>query len=287
MTEPETLHRIPRRPWRWLPWLVLSQLAVAGVWWAWGWRVGLPLMVASHALFMVPVFLPNSRFYAPVLSRLPGNAPQVWLTIDDGPSAETPAVLDLLDRYQAKATFFMVGERAAAHPDRVRQVLARGHDLGNHSHRHPQTRFWRLGPATMADEIAHCQQALTDIAGAPPRWYRSVVGMTNPFVAPALKRWGLTRVGWSARGFDGVNCQPQQVVDRITATLRPGAIVLLHEGAAHGHNLAIIESILKAIQTRGLRAVLPIPNGGHPPSDAHPATAGEPNSPATPAPTTT
>ena len=276
MTVPETLHRIPRRPWRWLPWLVASQLLVALAWWAWGWAAGLPLMVASHALFLVPVFLPNSRFYAPVLSRLPGTAPQVWLTIDDGPSAETPAVLDLLDRYHAKATFFMVGERAAAQPAQVRQVLARGHELGNHSHRHPQTRFWRLGPATMADEIARCQQALADIAGSPPRWYRSVVGMTNPFVAPALKRCGLTRVGWSARGFDGVDCQPQVVIDRIVAQLRPGAIVLLHEGAAHGHNLAIIEAVLQALQARGLEAVLP---------GALVPTAGAPSSPATPAPT--
>lgn len=183
MTVPETLHRIPLRPWRWLPWLLVSQLLVVLAWVGLGWPVGLALMVASHALFMVPVFLPNSRFYAPVLSRLPGSAPRVWLTIDDGPSPETPAVLDLLDRYQAKATFFLVGERALAQPELVRQMLARGHTLGNHSHRHPQTRFWRLGRAAMADEIAQCQQALTAIAGQPPRWYRSVVGMTNPFVA--------------------------------------------------------------------------------------------------------
>lgn len=70
MTVPETLHRIPLRPWRWLPWLLVSQLLVVLAWVGLGWPVGLALMVASHALFMVPVFLPNSRFYAPVLSRL-------------------------------------------------------------------------------------------------------------------------------------------------------------------------------------------------------------------------
>jgi len=276
MTVPETLHRIPRRPWRWLPWLVASQLLVVLAWWKVGWLLGLPLMVASHALFMVPVFLPNSRFYSPVLSRLPGDAPRVWLTIDDGPSDETPAVLDLLDRHQAKATFFMVGERALARPELVQQVLARGHDLGNHSHSHPQSRFWRLGPATMGKEISACQQALTEVAGTPPCWYRSVVGMTNPFVAPALKRLGLTRVGWSARGFDGVNCTPQSVLERLRPDLQPGAIVLLHEGAAHGHNLAIIEAVLLELQARGLRAELP---------DAPAPTADAPSSPVRPAPT--
>lgn len=255
MTAPETLHRIPVHPWRWLPWLLASQLLVVLAWWQFGWRWGLPLMLVSHALFVAPVFLPNSRFYAPVLSRLPG--PDVWLTIDDGPSDDTLDLLDLLDRHDAKATFFMVGERALARPELVREVLRRGHELGNHSHSHPQARFWALGPAQMTREIGHCQQALTAIAGAPPRWYRSVVGMTNPFVGAALKRHGLTRVGWSARGFDGVGCTPQGVLARIAPDLKPGAIVLLHEGAAHGHNLAIIEGVLQQLQVRGLRARLP------------------------------
>ncbi|MDW7603102.1 polysaccharide deacetylase family protein, partial [Stenotrophomonas maltophilia] len=114
MSNAGTLHRIPTRPWRWLPWLVASQLLVILVWALAGWHWGLPLMVASHALFMVPVFLPNSRFYAPVLSRMPDPGNSVWLTIDDGPGPETRAVLDLLDRHQAHATFFLVGERALA-----------------------------------------------------------------------------------------------------------------------------------------------------------------------------
>lgn len=258
MTPAETLHRIPAHPWRWVPWLVLSQLAVIAVVWQLGWAWGLACMVISHATFLVPIFLPNARFYAPVLSRVDGAGDSVWLTIDDGPSAETPAVLDLLDRYQARATFFLVGARALERPEQVRQIIARGHDIGNHSHSHPQTRFWRLGPAAMSAEIEQCQQALTALAGCPPRWYRSVVGMTNPFVATALKRHGLTRVGWSARGFDGVNCSPEDVLRRLLPRLQPGAIVLLHEGAAHGHNLAIIEGVLQALDQRGLHAALPI-----------------------------
>ncbi|MCD9088122.1 polysaccharide deacetylase family protein [Stenotrophomonas sp. SY1] len=259
MTDPETpqqtLHRIPVQPWRWLPWLIASQLLVLLLWWQLGWGWGLAALVASHALFVVPVFLPNSRFYAPVVSHLPG--PAVWLTIDDGPSDDTLPILDLLDRYDAQATFFMVGERAAARPELVREVLRRGHDLGNHSHSHPQSRFWALGPARMAQEIGACQQALAAIAGEPPRWYRSVVGMTNPFVGAALKRHDLARVGWSARGFDGVGCEPDKVVARIGRDLAPGAIVLLHEGSGHGHNLAIIQAVLQQLQAQGLSARLP------------------------------
>ncbi|UKE47758.1 polysaccharide deacetylase family protein [Xanthomonas cerealis] len=257
MTVPETLQRVPRHPYRWLPLALASQGLVAAIWWNWGWRIGLPALLASHAALVLPMFLPRAWLYAPVLSRLPGTAPQVWLTIDDGPSDDTAPLLDLLDRHQAKATFFLVGERATARPALVREILRRGHGVGNHSHTHPQAWFWALGPRRMAREIGQAQQALAAIAGTAPRWYRSVVGMTNPFVAAPLRAHGLTRVAWSARGFDGVACDPCATVARIARDLTPGAIVLLHEGAAHGHNLAIVEGVLQAMREKGLVSVLP------------------------------
>ncbi|WP_372382269.1 polysaccharide deacetylase family protein [Xanthomonas sp. NCPPB 1068] len=252
MTTPETLYRIPSRPYRWVGLFALSQLAVAVLWWHLGWAWGLPTLLVSHALFVVPVFLPRARLYAPVLARLPGRAPQVWLTIDDGPSDDTLAMLDLLDAYGAKATFFVVGARAERRPELVREIVRRGHGIGNHSHTHPQAWFWALGPRRMAQEIGLAQRTLARITGQAPRLYRSVVGMTNPFVASPLRAHGLTRVAWSARGFDGVRCEPDTTVARIVRDLRPGAIVLLHEGAAHGHNLTILRGVLEAMQARGL-----------------------------------
>lgn len=257
MSTTETLERSPRQPWRWLTWLIASQLLVAAVWWAYGWKPGLPLLLLSHGLFVAPVFLPNSRFYAPVLSHWPDAGQRVWLTIDDGPSADTAAILDLLARHQARATFFVVGQRAAAQPELVRQIVAAGHSLGNHSHSHPQGRWWMLGPRALRAQIGQCQQALSAITGQPPRWYRSVVGHTNPFVAAVLKAHGLTRVGWGARGFDGVRCEPATVLARITPQLAPGAIVLLHEGGAPGQALTIIGAVLEELQRRGLRADIP------------------------------
>jgi len=257
MTASETLYRgpAPRHGWAW--WLAASQLAVIALWWGFGWPVGLAAMLLSHGFFIGQVFLPRSRLYAPVLWRRPGEGAAVWLTIDDGPSDDTPAMLDLLDAHGAKATFFLVGERAARRPQLVREILRRGHDLGNHSNTHPQAWFWALGPRAMAREIGQAQAELTAIAGSAPRWYRSVVGMTNPFVAAPLHAHGLRRVAWSARGFDGVQCNPDDTVARIEADLQPGAIVLLHEGAAHGHNRQILQRVLQALEARGLRAALP------------------------------
>ncbi len=217
MSNTGTLHRIPTRP-------ALVALAggvgrdpglVAG-----GLAVGPAADGDQPRALLVPVFLPNCHFYAPVLSRVPEAGNSVWLTIDDGPGPETRAVLDLLDRHQARATFFLVGERALAQPEQ--EILRRGHDLGNHSHSHPQARFW-LGPAAMPRSRAASMRCRRSC------WYRSVVGMTNPFVAPVLKALGLVRVGWSARGYDGVGCTPEACC-RGCCRPAPGAIVLLHEG---------------------------------------------------------
>ena len=244
-------------PWRWSAWLLASQLLVALLWWQAGWQYGLPALLLSHALFIVPVFLPNCRFYAPVARQWDGAGNRVWLTIDDGPSDDTPALLALLGRHDARATFFLVGERAAARPALVRAILAAGHSIGNHSLGHPQARYWALGPAALEQQIGGCQQALAAIAGQPPRWYRSVVGHTNPFVAAVLARHGLQRVGWSARGFDGVAAEVPQVLGRIVPQLRPGAIVLLHEGGRRGQAEAVLAGVLQALEARGLQADIP------------------------------
>ncbi len=256
-TQRHALHRSPRHPHAWWWLLLASQAGVAALWWRFGWHVGLPVMVASHLLCWWGVLVPQSRLFSPVLSRLPTHEKQAWLTIDDGPSHETAAVLHLLDRYDAKATFFLVADRAAAHPQLAREILRRGHGIGNHSCSHPQAWFWALGPRRMGEEIDRAQSTLRDITGQSPRWFRAVVGMANPFVSAPLKRNGLARVAWSARGFDGVRGEPDQVVARITRQLHPGAIVLLHEGAPHGNNLAIIEGVLVAMREQGYLAILP------------------------------
>ena len=252
-----SLRRTPRFPLVWLWLLAISQAAVVVLWWLHGWRVGLPAMLVSHVPFWWGTLWPQSQWLMPALVRLPTQDRVVWLTIDDGPSDETLAMLDLLDAHDAKATFFLVGERAAQRPELVREVLRRGHGIGNHSAIHPAAWFWALGPRRMRREVDDTQRILGGIAGTPPHWFRAVVGMSNPFLAAPLKAHGLTRVAWSARGFDGVAGDPQAVVARIERGLAPGAIVLLHEGAPHGGNLATVAALLARLDALGYRTVLP------------------------------
>lgn len=251
-------HRVPRHPHAWWMILLASQLLVMAIWWRWGWLVGLPAMLTSHLPFLWGTLKPDSRLFSPVLSRLPTRERVVWLTIDDGPSDDTAEVLDLLDAHAAKATFFLVGERARKRPELVREIVRRGHGIGNHSHSHPQSVFWALGPARMREQIGRAQAELTAIAGVKPRWFRAVVGMANPFVATALREHGLARVAWSARGFDAVADDPQAVVARIERDLAPGAIVLLHEGARHGRNVETLGLLLRMLEKEDFHAVLPL-----------------------------
>jgi peptidoglycan/xylan/chitin deacetylase (PgdA/CDA1 family) len=250
-------HRVPRHPHAWWIALGLSQALVAAAWWQWGWRLGLPLMLASHVPFLWGTLRPGSRLFSPVLTRLPTTEPVVWLTIDDGPSDDTAAMLDLLDAHAAKATFFLVGERARARPQLVREIVRRGHGIGNHSHGHPESVFWALGPARMRDEVGSAQAELIDISGVVPRWFRAVVGMANPFLAAALREHGLARVAWSARGYDAVAADPATVVARIERVLAPGTIVLMHEGARHGRNVDTLQRLLQRLDALGYRTVLP------------------------------
>ena len=256
-SHPHALHRPPRHPHAWAWAFVASQALVALLWWRLGWPWGLPLLLASHAPFLWGTLRPGSRLFGPVLRRLPATEPIAWLTIDDGPSAETAAMLDLLDAHRAKATFFVVGARASARPDLVREIARRGHGLGNHSASHPQAWFWALPPARMRAEIESAQRTLREITGKAPRWFRAVVGMANPFVGPVLRDAGLARVAWSARGYDAVLRDPAAVVARIERDLAPGAIMLLHEGAKHGRNVETLALLLQRLDALGYRCVLP------------------------------
>lgn len=251
------LHRPPRHPHVWAGLFAASQLAVVVLWWQWGWRTGLSALAVTHLAMVWGTLRPQSAMFSPVLRRLPTAERVVWLTIDDGPSADTLPMLDLLDAHDARATFFLVGERARSRPEVVREIVRRGHGIGQHSHTHPQAWFWALPPRAMRAQIDEAQATLAALTGTRPRWFRAVVGMANPFVAASLTRHGLARVAWSARGFDAVMADPQRNLSRIERGLKPGAIVLLHEGATHGRSVETLAAVLSMLDARGFRAVLP------------------------------
>ena len=213
------------------------------------------VLALSHALVIYPTLRPNVQWLGPVITHFSTALNEVWLTVDDGPTDDTRAVLDLFDRHDVKATFFVKGVLAEQNPEAIREMVARGHSVANHTHTHPAGSFWCALPARVAVEVDDCNRALRDATGAASTWFRAPVGMKNPAVHPALARRGMRLIGWTARGFDAVVQDPEQVLARILPHLRPGAIIVLHQGRKH--SLRVLERVIVQLKERGYTFVIP------------------------------
>lgn len=218
---------------------------------------GIAILALSHALVLIPTLTPNVQWLGPVITRFQTTRREVWLTIDDGPTEDTPALLDLLAGYGIRATFFLVGTGIERRPDLVRLIREHGHAIENHSYSHPSGSFWCLSRARIASEIDRCNRALGEITSIVPRLFRAPVGMKNPFVHPLLRSRDMILIGWSARGFDGLSADPQRVAQRIVRKLDAGTIVVVHQGRPA--SLATIRQVIEAITARGYSFVIPDP----------------------------
>jgi peptidoglycan-N-acetylglucosamine deacetylase len=231
--------------------LIVARVSVLGA---------VAIVFASHMLVLYPTLRPLNQWWGPVFRRFRTDQKEVWLTIDDGPTRDTPAILDLLERYNARATFFLKGALAECRPDLVSAIRTRGHTIANHTQTHPSAWFWALGPKRIAREIDDCDRAIRGDA-AVPELFRAPVGMKNFFVHPLLSRRGKLLIGWSARAFDGIAFDVDQAVERIREDLCPGAILLLHEGvegdAGRRLNVELLERVLVMLAEGGYGTVIP------------------------------
>ena len=169
----------------------------------------------GFACFFVPDFFvlyqllaPSSQMVCRVFTHFETARREVWLTIDDGPDAQdSPRILDLLDRHHARATFFLIGERAARAPALVAEILRRGHEIGHHTQTHPLRTFWYASRARVRRELDDGLAAFAASGAGRPRWFRAPAGIKSFFLSAALKERGLQCVGWNVRSL-GLN-QPR------------------------------------------------------------------------------
>jgi len=239
---------VRRTSWR----LVLRILPAIGVGVLWFYGQHGAAMALFATVFCTVGYLtlsPTTRLLGPVTTHWRGDA--MLLTLDDGPHPDTtPALLDLLDRHGVKAVFFVIGDRVKQWPELAREIVRRGHTIGNHSETHPSGRFWILGPRGTWREVAGCQQTLREITGESPQWFRAPVGHYNTFTHPALDELDLRLMSWSCRGFDTVDPNVPRVLRRMADDVKPGAIVLLHE--AIPTSVELVEGILELARAKGL-----------------------------------
>ncbi|MBS1207761.1 MAG: polysaccharide deacetylase family protein [Proteobacteria bacterium] len=263
----------PSRSWRPSPFLLLSVLIHAGalaLWYfhpaTWPWALG--ILLTSHASVVAAGLLPRSRLLGPNLTRLPAASRargEVALTIDDGPDPEvTPRVLEILARHGARASFFCIGERAAAHPELIRAIVAGGHRIENHGQHHRKHASF-YGPGAWLHEVGEAQATLARLSGQLPCHFRALAGLRNPFLDPVLRRLDMRLASWTRRGYDTRSGDADCVFARLTRQLAAGDILLLHDGNAartatgEAVILAVLPRLLELLAARQLTPVsLPV-----------------------------
>jgi peptidoglycan/xylan/chitin deacetylase (PgdA/CDA1 family) len=222
----------------------------------------LPLGLAVAIVFFIVmgfgVALPQMRFFGPFIccGDKRRARPAVALTFDDGPDTRsTPALLDLLRQADVRAAFFCIGRRVETSPELAQRIVREGHLLENHSHFHSNaTNFYTV--ASLERELAQAQAAIVSATGTVPGMFRPPIGLSNPNIFRAARALGLKVVGWSVRSLDTRITDPQRVVARIQRGLKPGAIILLHDGNIPAERLIpTVKQLLEVLQKRGYDVV--------------------------------
>jgi len=187
------------------------------------------LGAAAAGVLALGVYDPNSRVFGSVVGRGPRGARTLYLTFDDGPNrTATPRILQTLEAEGVPAAFFMVGAHVRQHPALAREVAARGHEVGNHTQHHVKLHV--RGPRRIRRELEEAHATLTETVGRAPRVFRAPHGYRNPLVTAAARGLGYRVIGWTFGVWDSARPGAEEIRRRVGRKLRPGAIILLHDG---------------------------------------------------------
>jgi peptidoglycan/xylan/chitin deacetylase (PgdA/CDA1 family)/SAM-dependent methyltransferase len=240
----------------------------------------LPLLAFLLACAVAP-FLPRVGFFLPIVGRGKPGEKGVALTFDDGPDPEvTPLLLDLLDRHSVPATFFVTGERAARHPSIIRDILSRGHAIGNHSYHHFPFLMLK-GIRTLRREIESTQSCLAGF-GILPLAFRPPAGITNPLLRRVLLEQGMFCVNYSCRAVDLGNRRIGRLSEKVLKAVSQGDIIALHDIAPRHAGterlMAEFDALLRGLKEKGPEVVplarligREVMRRGGLPGEAHPA----------------
>lgn len=192
------------------------------------------------------------NFFMQSTTSVRKNVQQVAITFDDGPTPFTLEILDLLDQYQAKASFFCIGTQVVKYPMIAKQIIERGHVIANHSMNHPN-KMGFLPSGQVVAEINEANHAIETATGKKVLLYRPPFGVSNPHIAKALHDCKLKSIGWNIRSLDTLSLTEDQIFARIAKKLSPGSIILLHDTSEK--TVHIVKSLLIALKVNKLEAV--------------------------------
>jgi peptidoglycan/xylan/chitin deacetylase (PgdA/CDA1 family) len=182
----------------------------------------------------------------------------VALTFDDGPTADTERVLDVLADHKVRATFFMIGRQVERFPQTARRIVTGGHEIGNHSYSH--SIYLYHSAREMRRQLERTQAVIAATTGVSPKFARPPCGVRTPAYFRAAQQLGLRTVQWDVAGFDWKRRSGEQIANDVLQSVRSGSIVLLHDGDSEGkrgrhETVAALPFIIEGLRTRGLRIV--------------------------------
>lgn len=240
--------------------VLLGKIAAVGCWLIEPWSIIGPLcFFVPDLCLLYHLLAPSSQWLCRVFTWFETDENEVWLTIDDGPDGDdTPRILDLLDQHGARATFFVIGQHVARWPNLIGQILSRGHEIGHHTHTHPLATFWCASRRRLRRELDDALAVLRSRSARPVR-FRPPVGIKNIFLATELKTRGMHCVGWTIRSGDCLGREAEEVVADVMKRVKPGAILLLHEGRSVPKHMRVrvVALLLQALTVQGYRCVVP------------------------------
>lgn|SRR5690554_3518625 len=196
----------------------------------------------------------SARFFPDIIWRMPPFEKVAYLTFDDGPTPDvTPRLLDVMEQFGARGTCFLLGHRATQNPALVREIVAAGHTVGNHTYTHPNA--WRTSDAQIVQELERTTGVLEDLIQEPIRWMRPPYGRFTS----TMRHWCSVRrqkcTMWDIGPGDFLpNCTVDQIVDRVIGAIRPGSIIVLHDNMK-ACNIApeALQEILHRLTDKGWR----------------------------------
>lgn len=213
-------------------------------------------LVIVYLLFLLFVST-NVRlnFFVKAYNRRRGiSEKKISITFDDAPSGNTLQILNLLDKFGAKAGFFCIGKQVEENPEIIREIIARGHMLGNHTYSHTR-KMGFLSSKKILEEIRSCDEIVEKVAGIKMRLFRPPFGIINPKTQRALQLSGHHVIGWNVRSFDAIIDSQEFVLQRIKRKIRPGDVILLHDN--NPQSLEILEQLLIFLEMNHYKAIRP------------------------------
>ncbi|WP_298538820.1 polysaccharide deacetylase family protein [uncultured Aquimarina sp.] len=177
---------------------------------------------------------------------------KIAITFDDGPDLNTLKILEVLNKYNVKGTFFCIGKQIEKYPDILKKIIQENHIVGNHTFSHDKL-IDTYGTDKFIGEIQKTDTIIEKNSELKPLFFRPPYGITNPNIAKAVKKTGHTVIGWNKRSFDTTIPSEKVILQRITKNLKGGDIILLHDTKII--TVAVLEQLLLFLQRNNFTTV--------------------------------